>query len=83
MLKANSDVKFVMVVSIVSMITMRVGLCFILTTDLLSIQIGALGLWVGMIADWIVRGVSFGIRLLSGKWKYQSGLIKPQNQTTE
>lgn len=80
MLKANSDVKYVMVVSIISMLLMRVGLCFILTTDLLPIQIGAYGLWWGMIADWILRGILFGVRLLSGKWQKASGLIKEETE---
>lgn len=76
MLKACSDVKCVMVVSIVSMVLMRVGLCFVLTTDLLPFRLGVYGLWWGMIADWVLRGVLFAIRLLSGKWKKASGLIK-------
>lgn len=72
-LKANSDMKFVMFASAISMILMRVGLCYILTCDFIGIHIGALGLWIGMISDWVLRSLLFGIRLLSGRWKKSSG----------
>lgn len=77
-LKATSDVRYVMVCAVVSMITMRVGLCFILTTDKIPglPQLGAMGYWIGMCADWVLRSVLFMARLLSGRWKKASGLIK-------
>ncbi len=74
-LKANSDMKFVMYAAITSMITMRVGLCYILTCDWAGIRLGAMGLWVGMCSDWALRSLLFGGRLLSGKWKKSSGLL--------
>ena len=74
-LKANSDVRYVMAVSVTSMIIMRVGLCFVLTTDLLPFRLGAMGLWIGMISDWVLRAICFLIRLISGKWKKSSGLL--------
>lgn len=76
-LKANSDMKFVMVAAVVSMILMRVGLCYILTCDWVGAHLGALGLWIGMVADWALRSLLFGARTLSGKWKNSSGLLKP------
>lgn len=79
-LKANSDVKYTMVCSVISMVIMRVGLCYVLTTDLLPIQWGAYGLWTGMFADWVLRSALFLIRLISGKWKKASGLIKDQTE---
>ncbi|MDE6586194.1 MAG: hypothetical protein K2K80_05905 [Clostridia bacterium] len=74
-LKANSDMKYVMISSICSMLLMRVGLCYILTCDWAGIHMGALGLWIGMVADWVLRGALFGGRLLSGRWKKSSGLL--------
>lgn len=74
-LKANSDVKFVMVAAVASMVTMRVGLCYVLTCDWAGIHLGAMGLWIGMVVDWVVRSALFGGRLLSGKWKNASGLL--------
>ena len=75
-LKANSDVKFVMVAAVTSMNLMRVGLCYILTCDLVGAHMGAMGLWIGMVSDWGLRSLLFGGRLLSGRWKKSSGLLK-------
>ena len=75
-LKANSDMKFVMGAAVASMLLMRVGLCYILTCDWVGAHLGAFGLWIGMVADWGLRGILFGGRLLSGRWKKSSGLLK-------
>lgn len=74
-LKATSDVKYVMYSAVASMLVMRVGVCFVLTTDLLPFRMGALGFWIAMCADWVSRAVLFGSRLLSGRWKKSSGLL--------
>lgn len=82
-LKATSDVKYVMVAAIASMAIFRVGLCYILTCDWVGARMGAMGLWIGMVSDWCVRSILFGGRLLSGRWKKSSGMIKedePQPQ---
>ena len=76
-LKANSDVKYVMAAAISSMIILRVGLCYILTCEWAGVKLGAMGLWIGMVSDWAMRGILFGGRYLSGKWKTKSGLLKP------
>ncbi|MGN0824161.1 MAG: MATE family efflux transporter [Candidatus Coproplasma sp.] len=77
-LKATSDVKYVMYCAVTSMIVMRVGLCFILTTDKIPglPQLGAFGYWIGMCSDWVLRSILFIARLLSGRWKRSSGLFK-------
>ena len=74
-LKATSDVKYVMYSAVASMLVMRVGVCFILTTDLLPFRLGAFGFWIAMCADWVARSLLFGGRLLSGRWKKSSGLL--------
>lgn len=74
-LKANSDVKYVMISSVISMILMRVGLCYLLTCDWAGFRLGAMGLWIGMVSDWALRSVLFGSRLISGRWKKSSGLL--------
>lgn len=76
MLKANSDVKFVMIAAVTSMVLMRVGLCYILTCDWAGAHMGAMGLWIGMVADWGLRSLLFGGRMLSGRWKKSSGLLR-------
>lgn len=78
-LKATSDVKYVMAAAIASMVLMRVGLCYVLTCDWAGVHLGAMGLWIGMVSDWVVRSLLFGIRLLTGRWQKASGLIKEQS----
>lgn len=77
-LKATSDVKYIMFSAIISMFVMRVGLAFLLTTDKIPglPQLGALGYWIGMCSDWVLRSILFLTRLLTGRWKKASGLIK-------
>ena len=85
-LKATSDVKYVMWSAISSMIILRVGLCFLFTSDALSpwlmstfgfkLEYGAMGYWIGMCTDWVGRSVLFVSRLLTGRWKKASGLIR-------
>jgi Na+-driven multidrug efflux pump len=79
-LKATSDVRYVMVCAIASMLVMRVGLCYILTCEWVGVQLGAMGLWIGMVSDWTVRSLLFGGRMLSGRWKKASGLLNAQAQ---
>lgn len=84
-LKATSDVRYVMWAAISSMIIVRVGLCFLFTDDALSpwlqstfgfkFEFGAMGYWIGMCADWVVRSILFVSRLLTGRWRKASGLI--------
>lgn len=72
-LKATSDVRYVMVCAIASMVIMRVGLCYFLTCEWAGAHMGAMGLWIGMVADWALRSLLFVGRILSGKWKKASG----------
>lgn len=82
-LKATSDVKYVMYCAISSMLIVRVGVCFVLTTDLLPFRLGVMGYWISMCADWIVRSILFMTRIASGRWRKASGLFKndePRNE---
>ena len=84
-LKATSDVKYVMFAAIFSMIVLRVGLCFVLVDDTLTpvferffgfkVELGAFGFWIAMCADWVGRSVLFTSRLFTGRWRRASGLI--------
>ena len=65
-LRAANDVQFTMRVGIASMLIVRVGLSWLLCVVL---QWGATGVWIAMVADWIVRISFFLPRVLSGKWK--------------
>ncbi len=83
-LKATSDVKYVMYCAIASMFIMRVGLSFLMTTDKIPglPKLGAFGYWIGMCSDWVMRSVLFLSRLLSGRWKRSSGMIKEKTEET-
>ena len=65
-LRAANDVRFTMVVSVVSMLVWRLGF-----SQILCVQLGwgALGVWWAMIIDWLCRLICFVIRFASGAWK--------------
>lgn len=65
-LRAANDVRFTMVVSVVSMLVWRLAF-----SEILCVQLGwgALGVWWAMIIDWICRLICFVIRFASGAWK--------------
>ncbi len=64
--RAAGDIKFAMVVAIVSMWICRVVMSYVLGKYLL---LGVFGVWVAMIMDWCARSVCFVVRYKSGKWK--------------
>lgn len=66
MLRACNDVKFTMVVSIFSMFTFRIGFSYIIGVRM---GMGAVGVWIAMVLDWIFRLSFFIGRYLSGRWK--------------
>ncbi len=65
-LRAANDVKFPMVVSILSMIIFRLGLSYVIGVGM---GWGAIGVWTAMVVDWIVRTSCFVGRYRSGKWQ--------------
>ncbi|MFR7483059.1 MAG: MATE family efflux transporter, partial [Eubacterium sp.] len=69
-LRASGDVVFPMVISLVSMFVCRVGLSYVLACDW-GLNLGLLGVWLAMFADWIVRSVFFIVRFAKGKWKHK------------
>lgn len=65
-LRAANDVKFTMLVSIISMWTCRIVLAYILAKGL---GLGVMGVWIAMTIDWLVRGVIFTWRVVGGGWQ--------------
>nr|WP_319472415.1 MATE family efflux transporter [uncultured Sphaerochaeta sp.] len=65
-LRAAGDVKFTMVVSMVSMWASRVGMSYLLA---ILFGWGIYGVWFGMYIDWIFRSICFITRFARGKWK--------------
>lgn len=66
-LRAAGDVKFTMVVSVVSTLAVRLFLSWLLG---IVFDMGVIGIAIAMVCDWILRAVVFFLRLKSGKWKF-------------
>lgn len=64
-MRAAGDVKFSMILSCISMWICRVSLCVFLCRVM---GFGPMGVWIGMFADWTVRGVVFIFRFHGRKW---------------
>lgn len=65
-MRAALDVKFTMVVSVLSMWVFRIGFSYLL---IYVFHMDIMGVWIAMALDWVVRGSIFLWRYLSGKWK--------------
>lgn len=65
-LRAAADVKYPMIVSILSMWIWRVGFSYILG---IYFHMGVSGVWIAMLSDWLCRGICFSLRFQSGSWK--------------
>lgn len=65
-LRAANDVRITMVISVFSMIVFRILFSVILG---IHFGMGALGVWLAMILDWIFRLALFVFRYRQGKWK--------------
>ena len=65
-LRASNDVKFTMWVGILSMLICRIFGSWLLCVRL---ELGAVGVWIAMITDWVLRTGCFVPRVISGKWK--------------
>lgn len=66
MLRACNDVRYPMTVSIFSMFVFRVGFSYILGV---RYGMGAVGVWIAMVIDWIFRIICFTVRYFHGDWK--------------
>ena len=67
-LRAASDAKYTMMVSLLSMWLCRIILGFLLGK---YAGMGLFGIWVAMVIDWCVRSALFCIRYGRGKWEEQ------------
>ena len=65
-LRAAGDVRFTMLVSVISMWLCRVALSYLFVGPM---GMGVLGVWYAMYADWVVRALIFTWRFLRGGWK--------------
>lgn len=77
-MRAADDARFTMVVSLFSMFTFRILLSLFLARQY---SMGAIGVWIAMVADWAFRCICFIWRYCSGKW--QKHKITPAEPAAE
>lgn len=65
-LRAAGDVKYSMYVGIASMLVFRLGTAYLFG---IIFNLGIIGVWIAMGADWLCRSVCFLIRFHNGAWK--------------
>jgi putative MATE family efflux protein len=65
-LRAANDVKFTMVVSMISMWTWRIGFSMLLVN---LFGMGVLGVWIAMTIDWLFRSICFFVRFKKEKYR--------------
>lgn len=64
-LRAASDIRYTLLVSMSSMWAMRLGMGYVLSVPL---GLGVPGVWIGMLIDWCLRMVLYMWRLHSDRW---------------
>lgn len=67
-LRAAGDAVFTMIVSLCSMFACRVALSYVLACSW-GMNLGLAGVWLAMVADWVVRSAFFLLRYWWGGWK--------------
>jgi Na+-driven multidrug efflux pump len=65
-LRAAGDARYVMIAASISMWTVRVCASYLFT---FTLGLGPLGVWLAMGADFMVRGASYFLRWIRGKWQ--------------
>ena len=73
--RAASDVRFTMVISMVSMWIFRVGLSYVFGKYM---GLGVMGVWYAMVCDWTFRAIIFGTRFVRGTWLTKYKALQPQ-----
>ncbi|MBU3181876.1 MATE family efflux transporter [Clostridium psychrophilum] len=68
-LKGAGDVKYTLITTIIGMWAFRITLGYLLG---IVLNFGLVGVWLGMIIDWVVRGSLYYIRFKKGKWKLKT-----------
>ena len=75
--RAASDVKFTLVVSMLSMWGIRIAFAYVLALPEVSLfglfsfdgfNMGMWGVWIAMMLDWVCRAVLYTIRFFTDKW---------------
>ena len=72
-LRASNDVFFTMFISVLSMFTFRIGLSYLFHYQF---HLGAMGVWIAMIFDWLFKAIVFIIRYKVKKLEYKKRGLK-------
>ncbi len=70
-LRAASDVKFTMWISMISMWIWRIGFSYVLVR---FFHMGVLGVWIAMTIDWLFRSICFIIRFHKEKYRRNAAI---------
>lgn len=65
-LRAAGDVKYTLIVSMISMWAFRIACSYLLA---IYLNFGVYGVWYAMYIDWAVRSLFFTVRFARGRWK--------------
>lgn len=77
-LRAAGDVAYTMLVSMISMWTVRIGMSYVFKfTGIFGLpeamgwplSFGAMGVWFAMMLDWTARSIAFIVRFAQGYWR--------------
>ncbi len=77
-LRAANDVRYPMICAIASMAILRIGCGYVLAVQF---QLGAIGIWIAMVADWICRAACFAGRFHGTKWLTFAPELRQAQQT--
>lgn len=75
--RAASDVRFTLVISMLSMWGIRIAFAYVLALPTVSVfglfsiegfNMGMWGVWIAMMLDWACRALLYTIRFFTGKW---------------
>jgi len=75
-LRATGDVVYPMIVSISTMLVIRVAFSYIFA---IALGMGIMGIWLAMYLDWVARGAFFLPRMLGNRWKGK-GISAPSSE---
>ena len=64
-LRAANDVRYPMICSIASMMILRLASGYLLGV---VFQLGAIGIWISMVGDWLCRALCFVLRFRGTRW---------------
>ncbi|MDB5814293.1 MAG: putative multidrug resistance protein [Rhodocyclales bacterium] len=65
-LKGAGDARYTMLTTLIGMVVFRIVLGYLLG---IVLGYGVVGVWLGIIVDWVARSVLYLLRLRGGKWK--------------